>query len=343
MRSIRFGLATVSLCLLCFRGNAQLPSASQQVDTAERQRELEQRASSFTVSNAPALYPEEASDVGPQSVLRISRPSPWLEVVADAQYFFTDNMFFADKGKQHADVLVSTIQAAFTPEPFNLPGGVTLSPRAGYRHQWFDYGLLDKESIPAFDFNQGSYKTVTLHDFDFNSQTIFTDFTLKSGRWAAGLGFDYRRLMDTGRYDQFYREMLPIWGLRYTLPMGGRSALTLGYEGDYRFTDTAHAPPGFSSEFNDRTDHSLFASETLVLCKYAVAQTYYRFQYTRYTGGQHREDYLNSFGLALHCPITQQLSVRGFVGYDFMNTDAAFASNYRRLDAGGGVNVTCRF
>ena len=71
-------------------------------------------------------------------------------------------------------------------------------------------------------------------------------------------------------------------------------------------------------------------------------QPYYNFQYTHYTRID-RDDFLNSFGLTLYCPLTENITLRGFVGYDDFNTDGFYAQNYEQLSAGGGLNLSVRF
>jgi hypothetical protein len=334
------------LALTVWTTEAQVPGGtqSQQLESVEQRLAMEERAAAVTVSNAPSLFPGEDADVGPQSVLKINdrRRAATFEVFADAQYFYTDNMFLSDRNKQSADVLVSTIQGTLNAARFSILGGDFLQ-QFGYRHQWLDYGLADRTTIDAYDFTTGTFRKARLNEFDFNAQTVFADGTWKRDNWVAGLAFDYRRLMDTDRYEQFYREFTPRWGLKRILSLCSRSAITLGYEGDYRATDTDTPPPGFDSNFNDRTDHSLFADGTYAMCRYAIAQVYYRFQYTYFAGNERRQDYLNTFGLALYCPFTENVGLRVFANYDILRTNGKLVTDFERLDTGLGVNLVVRF
>ena len=323
---------------------AQVPGAtqSQQLESVEQRLAMEERAASLTLSNAPSLFPKEDADVGPQSVLKINGGGPTIEIFADAQYFYTDNMFLSDQHKQSADVLVSTIQGMINAGRFNVLGGDFLQ-RFGYRHQWFDYGLADRSTIDVFDFKTSSFRKARLNEFDFNAATLFADGKWKRDNWVASVAFDYRRLMDTDHYQQFYSELTPSWGLKRIVPLCSRCVLTLGYEGDYRVTDTDDPPPGFNSKFNDRTDHSLLLDGSYVLCKYAIAQAYYRFQYTYFTASESRQDYLNAFGLALYCPINQNIGLRVFANYDILRTNGKLVTDYDRLDTGVGLNLVVKF
>lgn len=329
--------------LMICRSNAQTPGAIREVDSVQQRRQMEQTARSHEESeSAPEFYPGESSDVGPQSILKSKPRRTWVEAMADAQYFYTDNMFLNEDDKEVADVLVGTAQFALAPAAFDLGGG-KLAPRIGYRHQWFMFGLAKDSQITVFDFGTGTFRQSDLSEFDFNAQTVFIDGRWKHENWTIEAGFDFRRLMDTANYDQFYREFVPRWGVQRLFPLSETRAFSVGYEGDYRFADTDLPPPLFESDFNSRTDHSLVAAYAHSLCKNAIIQPYYRFKYTRFTEGDHRDDYLHSFGLALHCFFTPQISLRAFAGYDLLESSNPDVPDYKRLDAGGGLNLTCRF
>jgi hypothetical protein len=315
------------------------------VDRVQQRHELDATVNSPPGDEAVAeLIPGESADVGPQSVLKIAPRKTHFEASADAQYFYTDNLFLADRNNQNlsADVLVSTVQAALAPTPYPLGGG-QFSPRLGYRHQWFNFGLANDETLEVFDFKTKSFRTVDLDEFDFNAQTLFVDGRWKCNNWIFGMGFNFQRLLDSDEYDEFYHESAPQWEFRRIIPICPDSSLAIGYEGDYRFTDSDLPPLGVARDFNDRTDHSLVVNYAFSICPQTVLQPYYRLQYTHFTQGEERDDWLNSFGIAIHCAITRRVSLRAFFGYDMLRTNSQLAQDYDRLDAGGGVNFTIRF
>ena len=341
MRQIAIILLGLSLCILGHRAAAQ--GAVRQTESVDQRRQFEDSAKKYTPGeSAPELYLGETTDVGPQSVLRMPPRKTYFEGVADVQYFRTDNMFLAHDHKESADVLVSTVQIALAPTAYDLGGG-TFAPRIGYYHQWYNYGLISSKRIQAFDFETSSFREVALHEFDFNAQTAFIDGRWMRDNWIFDVGFNYKRLLTWPGFDEFYREYVPRWGVRRMFPLDETKALTIGYEGDYRFTDTGRPLPFFNDNFNDRTDHSLFVAYSQSLCQAAAIQPYYRFQYTRFTQGESRNDYLHSFGLALYCSITKQIGLRAFVTYDILDTTSVIVPDYKKLDAGGGLNLTLRF
>lgn len=312
---------------------AQTPGALDQADKSQQQRERSQTITAGDGEAAPELFSGESSDVGPQSVLRVKPRRTWFEAQADVQYFHTDNMFLTENNEIDTEVLLSTVQFAIAPTPFETESG-RFGPRLGYRHQWFSFGL-DGEELP--------FTTLELSDFDFNVSTFFADLTWTCGNWRAQLGFDYQRLLTTDDYDEFYREYVPRWAVQYTWPLTERSAVAVGYDGNLRFTD---ADVFFNPDFNDRTDHALFVNYTLALCPQAVVQPFYRFKYTHFTDyfpGQDRNDALHSFGVGLYWLVCPNFNVRAFAGYDVKCSDNNFVEDYDRLDLGGGVNLNFRF
>ena len=348
-------LLLIALCIVAQNNlRAQAPGAVQQVESVRLREQNELSAKSYNEGDSvPEISPDEGSDAGPQSVLRIKQRKTYFEAMADAQYFYTDNMFLGDDFKKSADVLVSTVQIALAPTPYDLAGG-KFAPRVGYRHQWFDYGLISRDKVDVLDLGNLNTGKVRLNEFDFNAQTFFTDMRWSRDKWTAWLGFDFTRLLSTSSYNQFYEEYVPRWGLQRSFTVNDNAAFSLGYMGDYRFTSVDTIPPVRDDDANDRTDHSLFAAWTQTLCKHALVQPYYRFTYTRFIVptmtlrpsdfrlvSNDRNDYLHSLGIALYYFITPNISARVFVSYDLRESDAA--QDYAKLDAGGGVNFTLKF
>ena len=335
--------ATVLLAGLLIVGSAfaQNPAASQMVDNL-RLRPL----AAPTTEAAPEFYPGETSDVGPQSLLEMQRQQRrhWLRAFADEQLFYSDNVFLAHDNPKSSDVLVSTVSAALAPDAFEVAGG-KLSPQVGYQHQWFNYGLLGNDELIVVDFNKSVLsQTNRISAFNFNVSTIFADTTFAWRGWDFTVGVDYRRFLDSSAYEEFYREIVPRWAAHYTFHFAENKSIMVGYEGDYRFTETQNPLPFNKSDYNDRTDHSLVLTGNWWLCSHAVVQPFYRLQYSDYThiqGG--RTDWLNTFGIGLALPITQNVALRTFVSYEILDTNGSYAPSYKRLDLGGGLNLSVRF
>jgi hypothetical protein len=353
MRLKSISIAGAGFVLAVRTVTAQTPGAVQQVDTVGQQRQLVQSAKSFQDGDsAPELYPEETSDVGPQTVLKRAPRHTLFEAMADAQYFYTDNMFLNEKGRHKTDVLVSTAQFALAPTPYDLAGG-KLAPRIGYTHQWFDFGLASDEKVLVHYFDRGVDVMSPVNVFDFNSQTAFIDAQWSKDNWIAEAGFDFRRLLSTDNYDEFYKEYVPRWSLERVFPLCERSAITVGYAGDYRFGKPepfVFVPPSSSTirinpDLGDRTDHTLFATYNQMICPHAVLQPYYQLKYTYFTDSTlgDRNDLLSSVGAALYWTVCPHFEIRTFVDYNMRFSDNPNVSEYRQFDAGAGVNLTVRF
>jgi hypothetical protein len=313
--------------------------------TADNLR-LRELAAPAPAGDVPEFYPSETSDVGPQSLLVLKPRRHWVRAHADEQLFYSDNVFLSEngEGRRGADVLVSTVLAAFAPDAFDFMGG-KLAPQIGYQHQWFNYGLLGDQHMFVVDYDRSVVPRVeSISVFDFNVATVFADTTFAWRGWDFTVGLDYRRFLDSGSYDEFYRELVPRWAAHYTFQIAEDKSIMLGYEGDYRFTTTLHPLPGNKDDYNDRTDHSLVIVGNWWLCSHAVVQPFYRLQYSYFSHIQSgRQDWLNTFGLGLALPITSNVALRTFVSYELLDTDYSYVQSYHKFDVGAGLNLSVRF
>ncbi|HEY5040750.1 MAG TPA: hypothetical protein VIK53_01985 [Verrucomicrobiae bacterium] len=120
--------------------------------------------------------------------------------------------------------------------------------------------------------------------------------------------------------------------------------MVVGYEGDYRFTETQNPVPDNLGDYNNRTDHSFVLLGNWRLCPHSLVQPFYRLQYSYYPQvRQGRQDWLHSFGIALYFPITRKVALRTFVSCDTLNTDGPLVQSYDKFDGGGGLNLSMRF
>ena len=346
-------MAGASFAFVLGTAAAQTPGAIQQVDNTRQQNQLVKSAKSLQDGDsAPELYADESSDLGPQTVLKPKLRHTLFEAMVDAQYFYTDNMFLNEQGRHGADVLVSTAQFAIAPTPYDFANG-KLASRIGYQHQWFDFGLGDKDKIEVFDFTTSSSKSAGLNLFDFNAQTAFTDVQWSRDNWTVEAGFDFRRLLSTANYEEFYKEYVPRWSVQKLVPVGQKAAVIIGYAGDYRFGKAqpfVFVPPSSSTirinpDLGDRTDHTLFLTYNRVLCRQAVFQPYYQIKYTHFVDSTigRRNDLLSSVGAAVYWTVCPNFEMRAFVDYTMRFSDNSVVSEYSQFDGGLGVNATFRF
>ena len=317
---------------------AQAPNAIEQTDALKRRQEMERmfKDAIATGGNMPELFSEETKDVGLQSILKLKQKKTYFEAVMDSQFFYTSNMFLQEKGGgarlTETSMFVNTAQLALAPTPYQIGPG-QLAPRIGYRHQWFDYGLESNARA--------------LGGFDFDVATVFLDLRYRlANNWTFEAGFDWLRLLNHTpsyfSYDEIYKEYVPRVGLFRQFSFSETKVLSVGYQGNFHFSET---PGNIPENQNNRTDHSLLAAYSHAVTSKLVLQPYYRFQFTHYTASPlgTRNDLLHTFGLSVNYYPTEHFSVRLFAGYDLKESDQPLVPDYRKLDAGLGLNFNLKF
>lgn len=320
------GLLGLALAALAQSATAQVSGLIGRLDLSQEQRNQDQSA--YQAGDlAPSLFPEEDSDLGPQSVLKIKPRKDFLQASLDSQFQYTDNAFLQHDNRQKSGLLISTAQFELAPNPYNLGGG-TYTPRIGYQSQWFDF----------FAFHSHSF---SFSSQDFNAQTVFIDGRWHRGNWIVGGGFDYTRLLTTSSYDQLYAEYVPRWELQRNIPISARQTLAIAYQGYYHFTDGPAATLPENSTA-DRLDQVLTISYNYQPCENVIIQPFYSFKFTHFTAEVDREDYLHSTGIAMYYFILRNFHARAFVGYENRQSSVN-AAEYHLLGVGAGLNFTLRF
>ncbi len=311
---------------------AQNPGAVQHLQTVRQQQELGTalQDSAGRLVAPPQLYPAEESDVGPQSIIRLKPRRTYVELLGDSQYFYNDNMFLQENLPGSPTVatgeLVNSVQLALTPGPYEVAGG-KLSTRAGYRQQWFNFGL-----------EQGAG---TLSGFDFTAGAALVEARWYwKEKWILDAGFEWVRLLSTTDYREFYRDYTPRIGLTRVWPVSDSAAFVTAGQTAFRFTRTAPLP---TRDVNDRLENTVLVSFNQLFLKRFLAQPYYRIQYSHYTRNHDRDDLLHSVGVAATWFLHPQVSLRAFVGYDLKESDDPIVPDYRSLNAGAGLGLAFRF
>jgi hypothetical protein len=330
MRSTIFLSALAALPTTGVR--AQTPDRVQQAESYQRRQEAEQLLPPITEESAPELFVGEFKDVGPQSILRIKPRRTLFEAGVDSELYYTSNVFLEEEANgvdlTDTTVLVNTVHLDLAPLPYVVGPG-RLEPRVGFRYTWFNYGIGD---------NRGQ-----LNDFDFDEQTAYLQLRYQlRGGWVFDLGFEWSNLTDhePNYFDRFYTEYVPRWAVARQIALTESRYFTFGYEGAYRFSDTDDAP---DSKVNDRTDQVLFARYTHGFTPRLILQPYYRFQYSRYTQNDGRDDYTQTTGCSVYYAIASWLSVRVFGTYERRDSDDRLVPDYHKYDGGLGLSLIGRF
>lgn len=322
-------------------GSAQNAPRIDQADAIKRQQELDKKLREATTPggsqmDAPELFQGELKDVGPQSILKVKQKSTWLDVSFDSQFFYTSNQYLAENAAG-TTLFVNTAQIAYAPAAFQTSQGA-LAPRAGFRHQWFNYGLGDR---PA-----------TKGDNDFDLQALFGELRWAFlPNWTAEAGVEWSRLInhtpDYTAYRQFYSEWVPRIGLTRNVSFSETKTLTFGWQMNYHVTDSAPLVPtaisGVTRNTNDRMDNSFLTAYTHVFGPKLAVQPYYRLLTTRYGSQSARFDYLHTFGLSAYVTLHENVSLRAFLSYEIKDSDAPAEPDYQKFDMGAGLNLNIRF
>ena len=119
-----------------------------------------------------------------------------------------------------------------------------------------NYGLLGLGMVHVYDpGNEPAIYYTSINKFDFNVSTVFSDASWRWQNWQFTFGGDYRRLLDSGNYDEFYHEFVPRWSVGREFSLGKSSSLSVTYEGDYRFFHRNRAASGAESNVADLSRH----------------------------------------------------------------------------------------
>lgn len=317
-----------------FSAHAQPVSVQQFQNTQQSQQFPAPAAGFMRGTNAPELYEGEATDVGPQRILRLNPRPANFDVFFDSQVFYSDNANFAQGSAIIGSaVFVNTVQAAFTPPEFTLgPGRSSLA--AGFIGQWYNYGNNRMTS------------------FDFYAQTFFASWRYALKDWQFGLGLNYTRLLNQGDYSPTYTEYLPAFTAQRLFPIGDKLLFVVGNMVDYHFTDVpatgiASNTVVGSTQLNDRFDDAVSVALSWQATSHLVLQPYSRFQYSyyRYNTLQNsdRNDYLYTFGVTLAYYFTKDISLRTFFNYNIKQSDDPYTPAYHEYNGGAGATVNFSF
>lgn len=325
-----------AVCWVASAGLAQAQTAQVERMQQFNQQQVDMRLNTgqdATDQLAPELYSGESDDVGPQFIVQSKPRRKWVEATADSQYYYTSNMLLTEQMPIDTTILVSTVQVALAPTPFDVgQTGDQFAPRLGYRYQWYNYGM-DKTS------NQ-------LNNFDFDVQTVFADLRYKfKDNWYVAAGFEWNRLLahegPVSDYSEFYKEYDPSWTIGKYFPISDSMALSVEYQGIYHFTVVDPIP---AQNLNDRVDHAVRVSFTQELIPNLYLQPYARFMYTDYVNvNGSRNDYLTTVGTAFTYAINSWSSIRTFISYDYKQSDDVLFPDYTNFNAGGGLTLNFSF
>lgn len=279
-------------------------------------------------TNAPELYTGENKDVGPQEILRLIPRHRWFSLLADSQFFWTDNANFAPNGQRiGSGVFLNSVSGALTPPDWKLGEG-KLSTSLGVASQWYNYANDRMQRL------------------DFNAESVFLDARYTRGPWLLGASLAGNRLANQFDYRETYREFLPAVTVQRVFPVTRQLFAVAGNTVDYHFTQQPQTF-GTYAYINNRLDDITSVSLVWMVTKKFAVQPSYRFMFTNYklntlrNGG--RNDYLHTYGITLLYAFNEHFSARAFFNYSSKTTDDRFAAAYEEFNGGLGGSVSFRF
>lgn len=329
------------MCALCTPAVAQPPSTSMMNNTPEAGQ---------TVGSE--LYAGESDDVGPQIALSVKPSRVHVDISGDMQYYHTSNLFLYEDptnplvSKQSASVQLATIELAVTPnKPFMSDGD--FQPRLGYRQQWYSFS---RERDPAL-LPPGASRSL-----DFYTQTAFVDVRYRyNQQWIIAGGVEQTQLSMAHGESNIYSEVVPRWSAQRQIKLDDTRFLVMGYQGAYHSAIVKGAIAPLDNT-NDRVDQGLFVNYTRAITPRFFVKPYYQFKFTRYShyfglsGEMSRHENLHTAGVTGSYYFTPQVSLRAYASYETNDSSAQGSPtapgqiyDYKKLDAGIGLNVSHRF
>jgi hypothetical protein len=330
--------------LLALLSLAFTPVARAQVNPAvgatEEQRQRRNLDATLKKSQAKAegttsdvsaeLFAGEFEDVGPQEILGTKRRRKWVNLDLDSQFFYTSNSALTEDGDD-TTMLVHTLSLSVGPEMIDSKYG-EIRPRFGFRHQFFNYGLVGSPAAPG----------VT----DFDSQALFGYVSLDTQQqWQYLFSLEYQRLLDHtptfSSYKEFYRDWVPRVSISKTISRSETRYFTFNYQMAYHLSESPRDLTTIAIQ--DRIESVATISYTHSFNPQWVVQPYYRFIHNHYTHQSARDDLAQSVGTLLLYTLNEYFSFRAFVAYDTRESDLPIIPDFYKIDFGAAVHFSRKF
>ncbi|MGF1447888.1 MAG: hypothetical protein ACFB20_00570 [Opitutales bacterium] len=318
---------------------AQAPAierAIQQVDTSDLlQEDAERKTITLTeISNTvPGFLETETEDLGLQFLVTLRERRWHIDVAYDFQYYFTNNFFLVEPdtalGQASTTVMSHTFDVALDYGPFEVGNG-ELSSYTGVTYQRFYHGLGADEEF---------------EDFDFDSQTVFSELQYRFARlFEARAGVQYQRLVAfRDDFDEFYYDLGPYASLSGTFRLAKRHVIIPQLSTHWRFTNvnTLGLQP---INANDRIETNATLNYFFIWEKLTVGM-FTRLEWSNYTQTPFadRDDLIATGGGSVSYRFTNWLSGRVFGLYEGRESDEPTTTDYRRWDVGVALTAGYRF
>lgn len=344
-----------------------------QVEEINRNRELQNKTQDANLNlreeeQVPEIIPGDREDMGPQYILKKKQIRKWFSVDLTSQGMYTSNMLLqSDRYAVDTTLLASTAQFSISPDAFDLENGDKISPGIGFRHQWFNYNLIDDASMSRYQDDTYQEDAGGYNEFDFDAQTISTGlYYLKGDHWIFGLNFEFTRLLgheishvfpQSSNYSEFYKEYVPIWSATRLIEMTPITSMAITYTGKLRYTDSQNVFEEDQTDgtnrrdINNRLDSILDISLKHEIFPTINVQPFFRFQYSNYNMNENRndlsykdrEDFTYTYGSTFSWQPTDWLTLSTFGSWEKRKSSSNRVDEYSKYDLGGGLSASIRF
>jgi hypothetical protein len=257
----------------------------------------------------PAKETSETSDeLGPIIVLKREPRYQAFRVFSDSQYVYESNVLLTPSNAEGDTLYSQTVGASFAPRLIK-----NLVSTAYVRYQWLRYDTLNNLDFDAMAAGLSLQRPVR-------------DWFVLSG------GFEAIRYTLRETDDNFLENFDVSFGIRRGQYLHERVFLYYGYQFDWLPT----SPSDMSS-----VNNAGYAGVNIALLQPLTLQLAYRLRGLSYYQDS-RFDYDNTVNASLLFRFKDYVTVRGYVGYVYSNSDTPIF-DYETFTAGVGLGLSLRF
>ena len=343
-------------------GQAGVPAAVSSQTQQDQQlrtqlKETEQLSQPSPEPEARQLLAKPLSpDMGQVNILGEEPSQPWFSISVDCQAFYNSNVTYAEQANLvfGAWQIITTPEISFAPtiqdETFKM-----LSPRAGFRYQFFTYAQAEPYPTAVANSFSGQPYTVAIQNF-----RISNPYAGLGWRVDDDLSFDfsfqanlYTSHSPYSPSENFLNEYPLAWQANWFKPIGEINSFSITARASYVWA----LPTNFS-----RTDNNLTVSWGIMPTKEISMQFYASGRLAKYTGlnptaednpgsnlgyfpNNDRLDLQQTYGASVTWTPVEYVSLRGFVSWSMSNSsiNVSNTGNFEALNAGTGLNLIYRF
>jgi hypothetical protein len=284
-------------------------------------------------SMIPELFADEYQDVGPQYLLSAARGQP-VELWSELEITRSSNATLVEANPTASTITSAQAGGTWHFAPRARWGG-QMALETGFRVQTYRYGLLadPKRLINFLEIDRNNFDLIGAH----------LGASWRRDGWLVLTALRGASLRNRGNDRVFYQEAVLDWQVYRSWRLGARGALTVGWDGAVRATQTDSFGL-LARGWNNRTDLGLLAAVDQQLGNTSWRlQPAVRVQGSHYTSrGRDREDVHASGRLSLIRPFGGA-ELRFGLGYDRRESSEAIIADFSKWDLSLAGRMVWRF